>query len=60
MEATQAALPGPEIILIGVITAAVVIAQATWPLVQHFQVMAHEGMHGVVGSLTGHRVGGSC
>ena len=42
----------PEIALIGAITAAVVIAQATWPLVQHFEVMAHEGMHRVVGSGT--------
>jgi hypothetical protein len=58
MEATQAGLPGPEIGLIGVITATVVAAQATWPLVQHFQVMAHEGMHAVVGSLSGHRVAG--
>jgi hypothetical protein len=56
MEVTQPPLPGPEIILIGLITAAVVIAAATWPLVQHFQVMAHEGMHAVVGSLSGHTV----
>jgi hypothetical protein len=58
MQAIQAPLPGPEIVLIGVITAAVVIAEATWPLVQHFQVMAHEGTHAVVGSLSGHKVPG--
>jgi hypothetical protein len=58
MGATQAGLPGPEIVLIGVITATVVAAQATWPLVQHFQVMAHEGMHAVVGSLSGYGVEG--
>ena len=46
----------PEIVLIGLITSAVVIAQATWPLVQHFEVMAHEGMHAVVGSLSGRTV----
>jgi hypothetical protein len=56
MQATQTPLPGPEIVLIGVITAAVVIAQATWPLVEHFDAMAHEGMHAAVGSLSGHRV----
>jgi hypothetical protein len=39
MHATQAPLPGSEIVLIGAITSAVVIAQATWPLVQHFEVM---------------------
>src|SRR5579862_9117291 len=58
MHATQTALPGSEIVLIGVITSAGVIAQATWPLVQHFEVMAHEGMHAVVGSLTGRTVTG--
>ena len=58
MHATQTALPGSEIVLIGLITSAVVIAQATWPLVQHFEVMAHEGIHAVVGSLAGHTVTG--
>ena len=58
MHATQMPLPGAEIVLIGVITATVVIAQATWPLVQHFEVMAHEGMHAVVGSLAGRTVEG--
>jgi hypothetical protein len=58
MHATQMPLPGSEIVLIGVITATVVIAQATWPLVQHFEVMAHEGMHAVVGSLAGRTVEG--
>jgi len=56
MHATQTALPGSGIVLIGLITSAVVIAQATWPLVQHFEVMAHEGMHAVVGSLAGRTV----
>jgi peptidase M50B-like protein len=56
MHATQTPLPGPEIVLIGLITSVVVIAQATWPLVQHFEVMAHEGMHAVVGSLAGRTV----
>jgi len=58
MHATQTALPGSEIVLIALITSAVVIAQATWPLVQHFEVMAHEGMHAVVGSLAGRTVTG--
>jgi len=56
MEATQAPLPGPEIILIGFITATLVIAQATWSLVEQFDAMAHEGIHAVVGSLSGRRV----
>jgi len=56
MEATQMPLPGPEIVLIGVITAVVVLVQATWSLVEHFDAMAHEGIHAVVGSLSGRRV----
>ena len=43
--------------LIGLAVSAVVIPSATWQLVQHFQVMAHEGMHGAVGSLSGRKVG---
>jgi hypothetical protein len=58
MHLTQTPLPGAEIVLIGLITSVVVIAQATWPLVQHFEVMAHEGMHAVVGSLAGRTVQG--
>jgi Peptidase M50B-like len=58
MDATQTPLSGNETVLIGLVVSAVVIASATWPLVQHFEVMAHEGMHGVVGSLSGHKVQG--
>lgn len=52
MEGTQTTLSGSETILIGLVVCIVLIPSATWPLVQHFQVMAHEGMHGVVGSLS--------
>jgi Peptidase M50B-like len=58
MDVTQAPLSGTETVFIGVVVSAVVIASATWPLVQHFQVMAHEGMHGIVGSLSGRTVAG--
>jgi Peptidase M50B-like len=58
VNATQLPLSGTETVLIGLVVAAVVIPSATWPLVQHFQVMAHEGMHGVVGSLSGGKVDG--
>ena len=56
MDAIQTPLPGTETVFIGVVVSAVVIASATWPLVQHFQVMAHEGLHEVVGSLSGRTV----
>jgi hypothetical protein len=49
-------LSDTETILIGVVTAAVLIPSAIWPLVQHFEVMAHEGMHAIVGSVSGRKV----
>ena len=52
MEWTQTPLSGTETVVIGLVVCIVVIPSATWGLVQHFQVMAHEGMHGVVGSLS--------
>ncbi len=51
-------LSGTETMLIGLVVSVVLIPSATWQLVQHFQVMAHEGMHGVVGSLSGRTVEG--
>jgi Peptidase M50B-like len=44
-------------VLIGLVVSVVVIPSATWQFVQHFQVMAHEGMHGAVGPLSGRKVG---
>jgi Peptidase M50B-like len=52
MGGTQTALSGSETMLIGLVVGLVLIPSLTWPLVQHFQVMAHEGMHGMVGSLS--------
>jgi hypothetical protein len=56
MEGTQMPLSGTEAVLIGLVVSMVLIPSVTWRLVQHFQVMAHEGMHGVVGSLSGGKV----
>jgi hypothetical protein len=50
---TQIPLPDTETILIGLVVAAVVILSATWQLLGHFHVMAHEGMHAAVGALSG-------
>ena len=58
MEAIQAPLSSTETVLIGLVVSVVVTPSATLQLVQHFQVMAHEGMHGVVGSLSGGKVEG--
>jgi hypothetical protein len=56
MQATQVPLSGTETMLIGLVVLIVLVPSVTWQLVQHFQVMAHEGMHGVVGSLSGRTV----
>jgi hypothetical protein len=50
---TQAPLPGAEAALVGLAALAVVIIPFLWPLVEHFNVMAHEGAHAVVGSVMG-------
>ena len=53
MDATQVPLSDTETVLIGLAVAAVVVIPATWRLTGHFHVMAHEGMHGAVGALSG-------
>ena len=58
MDPTQVPLSDTETVLIGLAVSAVVVIPATWGLVGHFYVMAHEGMHGAVGSLSGRRIGG--
>ena len=50
---SQASLPGSEAALIGLAALAVVFIPFLWPLVEHFNAMAHEGAHAVVGSLMG-------
>jgi hypothetical protein len=55
---TQTPLSGTETVLIGLVVLVVVVLSATWELLQHFPVMAHEGMHGIVTSLSGGRVVG--
>jgi len=53
VDATQVPLSDTETVLIGLAVGAVVVIPATWRLTGHFHVMAHEGMHGVVGSMSG-------
>jgi Peptidase M50B-like len=53
---TQVPLSDTETILIGLVVAVAVVPSLTWELVQHFTVMAHEGIHGVAGSLSGRTV----
>lgn len=55
---TQAPLPRNEVIATGIAVLAIVAYEETWQIVAHFQVLAHEGIHGIVYSLTGGKVGG--
>ena len=53
---TQAPLPGPEAAFIGLAAFAVMMIPFLWPLVDHFDTMAHEGAHAVVASAMGFTV----
>jgi len=55
---TEAPLPGSEAALVGLAAFAVVIIPFLWPLVEHFQAMAHEGAHALVGSVMGFGIKG--
>lgn len=50
---TAVPLPGSEAILVGLAALVVVFIPFLWPLVEQFNVMAHEGAHAVVGSIMG-------
>lgn len=46
-------LPGFEAALVGLAALAVVMIPLFWPLVEHFDTMAHEGAHAIVASAMG-------
>jgi hypothetical protein len=50
---TEAPLSGSEAALVGLAALAVVFIPFLWPFVEHFNAMAHEGAHAVVGSVMG-------
>ncbi len=55
IEAVQAHLPGPVVILIGLAAAAATLP-AAWAYSQYLYVIAHEGGHAFMGSLMGRRI----
>jgi hypothetical protein len=55
---TEAPLAGGEAALVGLAALVVVFLPFLWPLVEHFNVMAHEGAHAVVGSIMGFGIKG--
>ena len=56
MGMTQTPLPGPEAALVGLAAFVMVNATSLWSLAKHVDVMAHEGMHAITGSILGLRV----
>jgi Peptidase M50B-like len=52
----QQPLPGPEVVMIGLVAAVVVIAPTLWNIVQHAETVAHEGAHVVAGILAGRKI----
>jgi Peptidase M50B-like len=57
-QGTPSALPGDVAALVGVAALIVVMVPFLWPLAQHFNAMAHEGAHAVVGGVMGFRLEG--
>jgi hypothetical protein len=53
---TQTPLPGPDAALLGLAAFVVVNARSLWSLAKHLEVMAHEGMHAITGTILGLRV----
>ena len=53
---TQTPLPGPDAALLGLAAFLVVNVKSLWSLAKHLDVMAHEGMHAITGSILGFRV----
>lgn len=58
MKVTQPPLSGLDAALVGLAALTVIMPEAIWALTRHFGVMAHEGAHGITGSLSGRKVDG--
>jgi hypothetical protein len=56
MGMTQTPLPGPDAALLGLAALVVVNVKSLWSLAKHLDVMAHEGMHAITGTILGLRV----
>ena len=55
---TQAPLPAPAVVLIGLAALAAVGVQEIWLLARHVNTIAHEGAHAIAGSAVGRRIRG--
>ena len=52
----QRPLPAPEVVLIGLLAATVVLVRAFWEIMNHAETVAHEGAHVLAGILTGRTI----
>jgi CHASE2 domain-containing sensor protein len=52
----QKPLPAPEVILIGLLAALVVLVQVLWQIVSPFETVVHESAHVLAGILTGRTI----
>jgi hypothetical protein len=55
---TQAPLPAPAVLVIGLAALAAVGVQEIWLLARHVNTIAHEGAHAIAGSAVGRRIRG--
>lgn len=55
---TQAPLPAPVVVVIGLAALAAVGVQEIWLLARHVNTIAHEGAHAITGSAIGQRIRG--
>jgi hypothetical protein len=52
----QRPLPAPEVVLIGILAAIVVLVRALWEITTHAETVVHEGAHVLAGILAGRRI----
>jgi hypothetical protein len=52
----QQPLPVPEVVLIGLLAAVVVVVRTLWQITTHAETVVHESAHLVAGTLTGRRI----
>ncbi len=52
----QRPLPAPEVVLIGLLVAIVVLVRTLWEIANHAETVVHEGAHVLAGILTGRKI----
>ena len=52
----QRPLPAPEVVLIGLLVAVVVVVRTLWEIATYAETVVHEGAHVLAGILTGRKI----